>query len=670
MWKKLRQFFGEWRGVLIAAPSVAGLTIALHLTGALQLLEWAALDQFFQWRPLEPIDPRIVIVAINERDIIKAGQWPISDAVLAQLLEKLKKQQPKAIGLDLFRDLSVPPGHEQLVKIFESTPNLIGIEKVVRDAQGDSVAPPPTLSKLGQVGAANVVFDQDGKLRRALLSITFKNGETRESLAAMLALKYLESEGITIREIEQDFKYGLGKAVFTRMKPNDGGYVGVDTGGYQILLNFRNHACRGKNKSFSSASPISKEEPRGVGGTVNAVARSTKGEECHIFRTVSMTEVLENRIPADLMRSRIVLIGSAAESVKDRLFTSYSNSPLTAPHGVEINADIISQILSAALDGRPLLQVWSELFEWLWIFLWSCVGAILGWRLLRIRWKAGGILFVGSSLTIGSYLALLGGWWIPIVAPLLALAGSGMAITAYIAYTEREDHQTVMHLLGQHVSPKIAQAIWRDRYQLLKDGQLLGQKITATVLFTDLKGFTTITERTEPETLMVWLNDYMNVMSQSVLNHDGVVDKFIGDAVMAVFGIPIPSTTSEDIAKDAIAAVSCALDMGAKLRSLNQQWQQQGLPTVAMRVGIATGTVVSGSVGSSQRLNYTTIGDSVNIAARLESYDKSFDGGICRILISEETYLYIQSNFPTQFIGSVQLKGREQPVKIYQVPFQ
>jgi adenylate cyclase len=245
-----------------------------------------------------------------------------------------------------------------------------------------------------------------------------------------------------------------------------------------------------------------------------------------------------------------------------------------------------------------------------------------------------------------------------------------MAITAYIAYTEREDHQTVMHLLGQHVSPKIAQAIWRDRNQLLKDGELLGQKITATVLFTDLKGFTTITERTDPETLMVWLNDYMNVMSQSVLNHDGVVDKFIGDAVMAVFGIPIPSTTPEDIAKDAIAAVSCALDMGAKLRSLNQQWQQQGLPTVAMRVGIATGTVVSGSVGSSQRLNYTTIGDSVNIAARLESYDKSLDGGICRILISEETYLHIQNNFPTQFIGSVQLKGREQSVKIYQVPSQ
>ncbi|WP_228060982.1 MULTISPECIES: adenylate/guanylate cyclase domain-containing protein [unclassified Coleofasciculus] len=303
------------------------------------------------------------------------------------------------------------------------------------------------------------------------------------------------------------------------------------------------------------------------------------------------------------------------------------------------------------------------------IILWSFVGATVGWRLLRIRWKAAGILLLGGLLTLASYLMFLGGWWIPLVPPLLALGGSGVAITAYIAYTESEDKQAVMHLLGQHVSPKIAQAIWRDRNQLLKDGQLAGQKLIATVLFTDLKGFTTITEQTDPETLMVWLNDYMNLMAQSVLDQDGVLDKFIGDAVMAVFGIPIPSTTEAEIANDAIAAVSCALDMGAKLQQLNQEWHKQGLPTVAMRVGIATGTVVTGSLGSRQRLNYTTIGDTVNIAARLESYDKSLDGGTCRILISEETYHHIEDKFPTQFIGTVQLKGREQPLKIYQIPF-
>jgi len=634
---------------------VAGLILGLRLTGGLQLLEWAALDQFFQRRPQEPTDSRIVIVALREEDIKKIGQWPISDEILTELLEKIKKQQPRAIGLDLFRYLPVPPGHEELVKVMESTPNLIGIEKVVEDGYGDAVAPPPTLSKRGQVGAINTVIDADGKVRRALLSITLKNGDTIDSLSTRLASIYLEAKGIKIREIEPNNKYGLGKAVFTRMQPNDGGYVGVDNGGYQILFNFRNHGCRGKNESFS----LVDTRKGGSGGS----------QECHIFHTVSITEVLENRIPADLMRDRIVLISSVAESSKIRFFTSYSSSPFTAPYAVEIHADIISQILSAALDGRPLLQVWPKLLEELWILLWSLMGATLGWTLLRIRWKAAGILLAGGSLTVVAYLAFLAGWWIPVVPPLLTLAGSGVVITAYMAYTEREDRQAVMHLLGQHISPKIAQAIWRDRYQLLKDGQLLGQKMTATVLFTDLKGFTAICEHTEPEILMVWLNDYMNVMSQCVLDHDGVVDKFIGDAVMAVFGIPIPSTTAVAIAKDAIAAVSCAVEMGSKLRSLNQQWKLQGLPTVGMRVGIATGTVVSGSVGSRQRLNYTTIGDSVNIAARLESYDKSLDGGVCRILISEETHRNIQGYFPTHFIGTVQLKGREQLVKIYQVPF-
>jgi adenylate cyclase len=169
---------------------------------------------------------------------------------------------------------------------------------------------------------------------------------------------------------------------------------------------------------------------------------------------------------------------------------------------------------------------------------------------------------------------------------------------------------------------------------------------------------------------MCWLNEYMEAMSQLVLAHGGVVDKFIGDAVMAVFGVPIARTTEDAIANDAKAAVRCALEMGAALESLNCQWRLQGRPTVSMRVGIATGIVVTGSLGGIQRLDYTTIGDTVNIAARLESYDKSIDGGLCRILINEETYRYIQDCFITELIGRVQLKGREQLTPIYQVLLQ
>lgn len=130
MWRKLRRRIWKWKGVLITAPTVAGLIIAGSSVGLFQLLEWTARDQFVHLRPREPVDPRIVIVTIDESDIQKLGQWPISDAVLARLIEKLKAQQPRAIGLDLYRDLPVQPGHQALVEVFKSTPNLIGVETV------------------------------------------------------------------------------------------------------------------------------------------------------------------------------------------------------------------------------------------------------------------------------------------------------------------------------------------------------------------------------------------------------------------------------------------------------------------------------------------------------------------------------------------------------------
>ncbi|HEY9665839.1 MAG TPA: adenylate/guanylate cyclase domain-containing protein, partial [Coleofasciculaceae cyanobacterium] len=317
---------------------------------------------------------------------------------------------------------------------------------------------------------------------------------------------------------------------------------------------------------------------------------------------------------------------------------------------------------------------WSEPVEMVWIFLWSGVGTTLTWAVRFKGYKnysllrtAIGLVIAVSGLIGFSYLLFLGNWWIPVVPPLIALIGSATVLISYIAQLERRDRRTVMNLFGRHVSPAIARTIWNNRHQIIKQGRLLGRQMTATVLFADLKGFTTIAEQTDPDKLMSWLNEYMSAMVGVVQAHGGIVDKFIGDAIMAVFGVPIPRTTPEEIAKDAIAAVRCARVMASTLKTLNQKWQNRRHPTAAMRVGIATGPVVTGSLGSVQRLDYTTIGDSVNVAARLESYDKSFDGGICRILINKETYQLIKGQFPTKFIGEEQLKGRKQPTKIYQV---
>ena len=325
MWRNIAQRIGKWRGVLITAPSVAGIVIAASSTGLFQLLEWTTHDQFVTLRPREAIDPRIIIVTIDESDLSKVGQGQLPDAVLAKLLEKLKAYKPRAIGLDLYRNLPVEPGHQALVEVFKSTPNLIGVEKVV----GETVAPPPTLKQLGQIGNADLVLDADGKVRRGLLTIK-ENGQTKESLGVKLALMYLESKGIKLqvddatRNKNQNKKhYRLGKAVFKPFTGNEAGYVRANSGGYQILLNYR--------------------------GTPEN------------FQTVSITDVLENRIPQEWVRDasgsafagRIVLIGATGQSSNDLLFTPYSSRFFTSPKrmpGVVVHANLISQILSAALD--------------------------------------------------------------------------------------------------------------------------------------------------------------------------------------------------------------------------------------------------------------------------------------------------------------------------------
>jgi adenylate cyclase len=641
---KLKQFLthlNNWRAILLIAPSVAGFIIVMRVLGLFQLLEWAALDQLFRLRPPELPDPRIVVVAIDEAAIRRVGQWPLPDADLAKLLDQVRQQKPVAIGLDLYRDLPVEPGHPALVKVMKSTPNLIGVQKVVGDGHGPAVNSPPELSQQDQVGASDLLLDADGKVRRVLISLKSKSDEEVLSLGAKLSLMYLESKGIELEELDAAQRhYKLGKAKFIPFDQNDGGYVRADDQGYQILLNFR--------------------------GTQ------------HRFLTYSMTDVLDGKVPANWGSDRIILIGATAASLHDDFFTPYSSSLSAFPErmpGVVIHANLASQMLNSALNGRPMIQSWTESVEWLWILLWSFVGAIIGWnrsqkvldRSISDRKTGLSLILSSSGLILGSYLAFLQGWWIPVIPPLLALGGTAIGIALYTTRLERQDRYILIELFKQQVTSQVANEIWISRHHLLKQGSIIGREMTATVLFSDLEGFSFIATKITPTALMSWLNEYMQAMAEIVLEYNGMVNKFIGDAVMALFGVPIQRTSLEEIAADAQNAVGCALAMADKLRSLNHRWQLSGNPTVAIRIGISTGTLVTGTLGNAQRAEYTALGDTVNIASRLESYDKSLNCGFCRILISEETYQHIKDKFPTKFIGSSQLKGRDQFTQIYQV---
>ena len=185
-----------------------------------------------------------------------------------------------------------------------------------------------------------------------------------------------------------------------------------------------------------------------------------------------------------------------------------------------------------------------------------------------------------------------------------------------------------------------------------------------TVLFTDLKGFTTFSETVDPEVLGRVIGRYLDAMTSVVFQHGGTLDKFIGDAVMAFWNAPL------DEPEHALRACQAALDMQATLERLNDEWQSQGLPRQYMRIGINTGGVVAGSLGSADRMKYTTLGDTVNTASRLESFDKSLylphlETSPCRILIADSTLRYLNDLFETQQVGELTLKGKEERISAH-----
>jgi PAS domain S-box-containing protein len=414
MWMFLKQQIWRWRGVLVTVPSIAGSLLILRFTGVLQTMELVALDQMFRLRQVEPADPRIVLVTVDESDIKQLGQWPMSDAVLAQLIVSIKRQEPRVIGLDIFRDLPVEPGHSDLVNVFTSTPNLVGIEKVIKTARGEVVQPPPDLKRPNQISASDLLLDTDGRVRRSLLYFGNQDGRSIATLGAQLAFVYLKHEEIQLEMVgSHGGHFRLGRAMFTALKPNDGGYVGVDAGGYQILSYFPKLR--------------------------------------HHFRTVSITDVLQGRVPQHVMYDRIVLIGLTAESLEDKFFTSYTTDSIAAPAGVEVHALLTSQLLSAALEGRPFLNVWPDPLEWLWIVLWSATGAVVGWRSRSPRQTLIGVLLLSAVLVGGAYLLFLIGWWIIIIPPLFALIGSAITGNVYLLWENLKDYT---HTLEQKVEER------------------------------------------------------------------------------------------------------------------------------------------------------------------------------------------------------------------------
>ena len=402
----------SFRAVLVVSGVVAALLVGVRQVGILQQVELQAFDQLTRWRPAEKPDPRLLVVKITEADLHLPEQQQktgsLSDLALSRLLTKLEQYQPRAIGLDIYRDYPVSPKHAELATQLRQQ-HLITVCKASDPAANDTgIKPPPEVSP-ERLGFSDFVTDPDGVVRRQLLILTPDPASvctTPYAFSVQLAFRYLAAEGIVPQYTPAGFLQ-LGKVSFPPLGSDTGGYQGVDAWGNQVLLNYRFH-------------------------------RSLE----QIAAQVTLQDVLAGRIDPNAVKDRIVLIGTTASSFNDYWLTPYSQSQGIEEKlaGVFVQAQMVSQILSAVVDGRSLLSTWSESGEICWIWGWSLAGGILAWRVRSLLWL--GLAMSSALLSLAGlcfFLLIYSSCWVPLVPPALALVVTS-SVAAYRIQTHRQKY--------------------------------------------------------------------------------------------------------------------------------------------------------------------------------------------------------------------------------------
>lgn len=397
----------EWLGlVTVSSAGITALILGIRELQWLEQWELNTYDQVLRLRPSELLDKRLVVVGINGNDIRKYGD-PLSDDLVNKLLGKIQSHKPRIIGLNILRpqQKNLAPG--------QNSKNLITV--CTHKTKTKEEIPPTPNFPINNIGFNDLLPDRDRTVRRILLTSqsnssqnSDKKCQTAYSFAALLAIDYLLQEGIDY-EVKP---FQLGKTLLPGLTANSGSYKNLDFKGYQILLNYRR--LNGRLDKF--------------------------------VQTVSLSEIIENRVKPSLFRDKLAIVGITDRNQDNSIYTPYTNSdePQYSTASVYIHAQIASQLISAALDNRPLIGYLPEQFEVIWIWLWAVMGAFLGWRLRHpvILLLCGGMIF---GVLVGIYyLAFLQAIWIPVVPSALALVISGVGVMTYTTYQMQQQAKLII----------------------------------------------------------------------------------------------------------------------------------------------------------------------------------------------------------------------------------
>jgi adenylate cyclase len=365
------------------------------------------------------------------------------------------------------------------------------------------------------------------------------------------------------------------------------------------------------------------------------------------FKKYSFIDILRGEGSLEQFKDKIVLVGAEAPDLHDEYFTPASGSRPTS--GVEIHANVIE----ALLRGKSLTEENNGRFIFYILFGLSALGAFTV-AYLKLRYALPLFFPYAVGYLIVAIVFFGRGVILPIFYPLLVLIlvyGLGVVLRYLLI---REEKKKLRKYFSLYVAKEVVDELLAHPEKL----KLGGETKNLTILFSDIRGFTSVSEKMDAQSLVGLLNKYLTALAQIVLENRGVVDKFIGDAIMAFWGAPLP------LENHAKLAVRAALLMSHRLRECNEEWKKLNYPEIKIGIGLNTGDVVVGNIGSSDRFDYTVIGDNVNLASRLEGLTKFYGAGI---IISEMTAAEVKDEFVLRQIDCVAVKGKMQGVKIYEV---
>jgi len=616
-------------GIYIALIVAVVLSL-LHVMNVkfFEVLELKTLDLQFALRgPIKP-GPETVIATIDEKSINRLGRFPWPRSTWGRVVDRLTEEgakvivfdvfftEPESVGSDdLFQRAIMRSGRVVLPMVFDFQEGGYR-ESGFTDKQVDFLLPSAYVAlkntelPFGAPQAKMVLptLERFSAFARTLAHINLNpdvEGTLRwEMLAVEYQGDYYAPIGLQAARLYRDVpleRMVLDFAGSVRM----GDTVIPTDGSGRMLINYR-----GPNRTF----PM-----------------------------YSLSDLIDRNLPAGTFKDKIVLIGATAIGIYDLRVTPYS----TNMAGIEKHASVVDNILRGDFLRRapnidiPLIIAFT---------------LVLGIFLPRLGARAGAalfaVLFLGYSGVVHALFTAKGTWfsW---VYPASALFFGYTSQTAYRFFIEERRARDIRKMFSSYVSKRIVDELIRDP----RKAKLGGDRKEITVLFSDIRGFTSFSEKHQPEEVVSLLNEYLGAMTQIVFEHDGTLDKFVGDAIMALWGAPVGQPDHAE------RACRCALAMIRKLEELQRKWTAEGKYAIDIGIGINTGDMVVGNMGAEgKKMDYTVIGDNVNLGARLEGLTRKYNN---HIIISEFTYAKVKSLVQVNELGSVTVKGKEQPVVIY-----